>query len=262
MFRRNRDGYQSLQPEVIVLRKEDIDLKLFYRLIMVANTCRYVHSGSILSCVLAAHYLKNHPDEEIDRVRNNKGWSFSFYMKHNGKSSIMITGMGDTSESKDVPRSESPGLVIVWDKRKNKFLGGIHTYYTLGESDYEYFMKIGPIYGEEYSDASWYKGMGEEPLLMNDLNRRHSEFVDRIRRGGYSLDDLSEIFKGSEALRRGHKITRSLSAFISREDVPEILRTAYTDSNLPMDVFFIGKSGVMCVHLWLLILLRYMVGEE
>jgi len=262
MFRRNRDGYQSLQPEVIVLRREDIDLKLFYRLIMISNACLYIYSGNILSCVLAAYYLKNHPDEEIDRVHNDKGRSFSFYMKHDGKSSIMIAGMCITSKPKDVPRSESPGLVIVWDEHKNKFLGSVHTYYTLKESDYEYFKKISPICRAEYSDPTWYKGIGEEPSLPKDLNRRHSDFVYRVRVGGYSLDEAIEIFKGSEALRRGHKITRSLSAFISREDVPEILRAAYTDSILPMDVFFIGESGKLCVHVWLLILLRYMVGEE
>ena len=260
MFRRNRDGYQSLQPEVIVLRREDIDLKLFYRLIMIPNACYHVHSGCFLSCMLAAHYLKNHPDEEIDRVHNYIGKRFSIHMRHNGKPSNIITGMDDAADSKDLLELESPGLVIIRDAYKNKYLGGIHTYYTLKEPDLEYFMKIGPIYGEEYSDVSWYKGICEE--LHKDLNRRHSEFVDRIRRGGYRLDDLTEIFKGSEALRRGHKITRSLSAFISREDVPEILRAAYTDSILPMDVFFIGESGKLCVHVWLLILLRYMVGEE
>jgi len=260
MFRRNKNGYQPLQPEAIILHREDIDLKLFYKLIMISNACLYIYSGNILSCVLAAYYLKNHPDEEIDRVHNDKGRSFSFYMKHNGKSSIMITGMCITSGPKDVPRSESPGLVIVWDEHKNKFLGGIHTYYTLKESDYEYFKKISPICRAEYSDASWYKGIDEK--LCEDLNGRHSDFVYGVRVGGYSLDDLTGIFKKSEVLRRGRKITRSLNAFISREDVPEILRVANTDSILPMDIFFIGESGKLCVHIWLLILLRYMVGEE
>ena len=261
MFRRKRDGYQSLQPEAIVLRKEDIDLKLFHKLVMIAKPGYHVHSGGILSCVLAAHYLKNHPDEEIDRISTRKGIRFSIHMRHNGKPSNVITGMSMDASPEDLLELESPGLVIVWDRYKNKYLGGIHTYYTLKEPDRKYFMKIGRIDGEEYSDVSWYMSIFKETELRDDLNRRYSEFVDRIHRGGYSLDDLTEIFKGSEALRRDRKATRSLSAFISREDVPEILRAANTDIDFQTDLIY-KESGMIYVQLWPLILLRYMMGEE
>jgi len=261
MFRRNRNGYQSLQPEVIVLRREDIDLKLFYRLIMIPNACYYVHSGGILSCVLAAHYLRNHPDEEIDRINNYIGKRFSIHMRHNGKPSNVITGMSNAAGPKYLLELESPGLVIVRDIYKNKYLGGIHTYYTLKEPDFEYFMKIGRINEGEYSDASWYKGILEETELRDDLYRRHSEFVGKIRRGGYCINELTEIFKGSDVYKRGRKVARSLSAFISREDVPEILRAVYTDDSLPTGIFITWLGGVH-VRLWSLILLRYMMGEE